>query len=99
MQLVLQNNLPADSQFYEYLDQAWRNCIGVSREEIIRQLQQNEPNGCYTDEACDGEAMPRVADWAEAVQLVAGAMCESSIPDDWEILGQQELEKFVLWKN
>ena len=43
--------------------------------------------------------MPHVADWAEAVQLVAGAMCESAIPDDWEILGQQELEKFVLWKN
>lgn len=33
------------------------------------------------------------------MKLVAGAMCESSIPDDWEILGQQELEKFVLWKN
>lgn len=99
MQPVLQNSLPDDSPFYQYLDQAWRNCIGISREEIIRQLQHNDANGCYTDETCDGAAMPHVADWAEAVQLVAGAMCESSIPDDWEILGQQELEKFVLWKN
>lgn len=52
MQLVLQNNLPSDSQFYEYLAQARKNCIGVSREEIIRQLQQNDANGCYTDETC-----------------------------------------------
>lgn len=64
------------------------------RKVIIEFLQWNDSNGCYTDENCDLEDVPRMA-YDEAVKYFFGVVNEDAYNNISESMADIEYEKAI----
>lgn len=64
------------------------------RKSIMEFLQWNDPNGCYTDENCDSEDVPRMT-YEEAIKYFFGVVNADAYIEISESMADIEYEQVI----